>query len=206
MCYCDAGFQHEMPESGHVFNLLSVPQSAYNGRIGNDIVVYRIDVTMEMRLESGGCASPRLIIFCDKQPPIEGSIVKTRPVEDILEKSPIFMTEDVEEGDFPNLFRNPTNMTFQSFKNTRSQRTDAIVHLYDVYRDLHPDVEKLDVDNVPSKTTVKFTLRDLNIHVKFKNNSPGSIIMNNIGALWIGDYTGGVVLGLMFTRIYYHNL
>lgn len=206
--YVDSGYQSNFPESGKVLNILHVPQNAYDGRIGNEIVVTEIHVCAEARLETGACASPRMVLFVDKQPKLNSNdFVIPREVDEILEKAPIQMLGDIGTGDFPDLFKNPTNMSFPAFVNTQSRKSDAITHLYDVYRDLNVTAIKgvvgEDVDTMPTKQLIKFSLRGLTIPVKFKNSNPKSIIMNNLGLLLIGDYTGGEVLTVVFTRVVY---
>lgn len=209
--YCDAGFEEEIHEDGVIYNsILKVPRNS-DGRWTDTIVVYQIDVIAELKIESGSAASPRIILFLDKQPPgldnylIDGAnVVKSRSVRDILAPNPIYEMGNVEQGELPDLERKPTNMSGYNFINTKSGLTDCITILYDVYRDLHPFITKAEVDTVPAKEIVKFSLKDLDIVVKFATSDPQSIIMNNISFMWIGDYQGGVCMGTLISRCYYY--
>ena len=217
--YCDFAIFNDVPEFGVVErSIISSPKDYFNGRDSNTIRVYRIEVKGEFKLEFGGNASPRFILFLDRQPlGLDNNIitgwknaVKVRPVEDIISKDPLNLRERLlitVEGDIPNIEGNPNNLTFPAFTNTKSQMSDAIVHLYELYKDLDTKAVKgvagEDFDSVPLKETFKFKV-DTDIIVRFANDDPQSIIMNNISILYIGDYDGGLVTGVFYTRCYYH--
>lgn len=209
--FTDCGFEDEVREAGVIYDtIIPVKQDLFAGRVGNAIRVKQIEFFGFMKITEGSMATARIIVFRDKQPVLQDEgghpVVQKRNVTDILEKSPIYLAYDIEEGELPDLFKAPTNYSQQSFNFTKSQISDAIHHMYDVYKDIHPTLTKAEIDTVPAKVSIKFTLKDVDQIVRFKDASEKSIVSNNISFMWIGDYTGGVVLGTMFTRVYWENV
>lgn len=222
--YCDFAVVAPVEESGWCQNtILNLPLDYTTGRTSDSIRVYKIDVKGEFKLNFGGSASPRIVFYIDRQPELGTTLlgkpyVKPRSVDDILSKDPLNLGErllTVAEGEIPNVEGNPNCLCFPNFVNTKSELSDAIVHIYELYKDLNVQAIKgivgEDVDNIPVKSTFKFSI-PCDVNVRFAKRPAGSttdygqaIIMNNISFMWIGDYDGGVVSGICYTRCYYHD-
>lgn len=223
--FCDFATIGPVAEDGSCYpSILNIPQDYTTGRSSNSIRVYKIDVKGEFKLNFGGNASPRIIFYVDRQPTLETSLisgrltVKARLVEDILSKDPLNLVQrliTVGEGEVPNVLDNPNCLCFPNFVNTKTELSDAIVHIYELYKDLNVQAIKgivgEDIDNIPIKQTFKFSIPcDINVRFAKRPNGDNSnygqaIIMNNISFMWIGDYDGGVVSGICYTRCYYHD-
>lgn len=217
--YCDFACIDDVPESGYVWDtILYSPKNLGTGRDSNAIRVYRIEFKGEFKLEFGGSASPRLIVFIDKQPTIHTPLfgtpsVNARQTNEIIVNDILSLRARFEsgfEGEIPNIEGNPNCFCFNNFINTKSDLSDSIVPIYEFYRDLNcnavKDVAGEGIDNIPVKTTFKFTIDDLDIHVRFADDNPETVIMNNISFMWIGDYYGGVITGICYARCYYHSI
>ena len=222
--YLDVAWQQHIPEDGELptRSLVQIGVGAGSGvdRQTNKIIVRRIECRGEMVLETGNKVVGRLILVRDKQPQLEDwsnildpqhlpahKRVKELRVKDILASSPITLLENVVEGDAPDLEEKPNSFCFNKFINTKSQYSDRIVHLWDQYIELQTQCFSLeDTTAVPTARYFTFTLNDLYIPVNYENEYYDSCNMNNITFMWIGDYSGGVLLGTIFFRIYYDDV
>jgi len=214
--YIDIGHQDEVHEDGVIYRTLLDIERDDTGykRTGNKIYIKRIEFRGEFTLQYGNKGDPRFILWRDKQPATElhntlsGSYlrVKNLKVDDILSKSPIALSGDIEEGDLPDLEKKPNNNCFYQFNATKSQFSDKIVPMYDFYKELNTKCfSGEDFIATPDSKYFHVTLSDLNIPVTYLNDHGDSINMNNISFLWIGDYQGGTILGTVFFRIWYVN-
>lgn len=215
--YVDVAFQDDVPEDGVVTRTLLDIEMNDTGlyRTGKKIIVKKIEIRGEFVLQTGNKLVARLIIFRDKQPtqsvhtPLSGSSylrTNTRKVTDILAKSPITLTKNVQEGDVPDLLKGPNNYCFSQFELTNSFGSQKIVHMWDQYYEMHTRCfSGEDTVAVPDSRYFKIVLDDLDIPVTYSSEHGNSINMNNISFMWIGDYQGGTCIGTIFFRIHYVN-
>lgn len=206
-------------ESGNIemeFMNMPLDNDYQNGRRSNDVFVKAIHIRTQFKRFSGTEATARLVVFYvndvlthemqfprgfDILPSDQLNILK---VEDILQKSPVYYAGNIAELDFPDLMENPTCLSPYNFENV--VLNDRIQILYDYYVDLNcQGIEGLageNVDTMDQQYTKVVKLDNLDLHIRYE---PGTKFPNRgtIGAVWIGDYGGGMVGCNSWFRVYY---